>query len=485
MGVKGKKGSGEVGGRAAELVLKSLDSIPEGVMILSTDIGDTRKALGRETHLNKVLKGIRNVNQLITHEKDRDTLLRRSCEVLTETRGYRSAWIGLRLPDGSLRAAGESGIGEGSQPLQAQLVRGELPECCKKALGGADIVVMHDTNINCVRCPLAKTYRNTAALSSLLQHADRDYGFLVVALPADLADDVEEQSLFRELAGDVAYALYVMDTEAVHARNEQTLQAVFEFASDGILLADADSGRFVLGNRAISRMLGYSAEEILELFVNDIHPTEAFDSVRAQFDKQVLGEITLAEDIPIKRKDGTVFLADVNSAVFEIDGCRYLAGIFRDITERKKAEAALAKSEEHHRVLFDQSRDPMMTLAPPSWRFTSGNPAAMKLFGVRDLDEFLTLGPWDVSPEFQPDGRLSSEKAREMTETARREGSHFFEWTHRRLDGELILSTVLLNSVGVGGETFLQATVRDITALKLAESDRDSLQAQLFQAQKM
>ena len=41
-----------------------------------------------------------------------------------------------------------------------------------------------------------------------------------------------------------------------------------------------------------------------------------------------------------------------------------------------------------------------------------------------------------MSPERQPDGRDSGEKAKEMIETAVREGFHFFEWTHKRIDGE-------------------------------------------------
>jgi PAS domain S-box-containing protein len=110
----------------------------EGIISTFIDITDRIRAEDRVKHLNEVLRAVRNVNQLITHEKDLDALLRRACEILTETRGYRSAWIGLRLPDGCLRAAGESGIGEGFQDIHGYLEQGELPECCKKALDGAD-----------------------------------------------------------------------------------------------------------------------------------------------------------------------------------------------------------------------------------------------------------------------------------------------------------------------------------------------------------
>ncbi|MFW6114311.1 MAG: PAS domain S-box protein, partial [bacterium] len=125
--------------------------------------------------------------------------------------------------------------------------------------------------------------------------------------------------------------------------------------------------------------------------------------------------------------------------------------------------------QERYQVLFDSSRDAIMTLAPPFWKFTSGNEAALALFNVDDEDQFCSLGPWDVAPSNQPDGWPSADKAQEMIDTAVREGSHFFEWTHRRFTGELFPATVLLTRMELGGETLLQATVRDVTEQKKAE----------------
>ena len=111
-----------------------------------------------------------------------------------------------------------------------------------------------------------------------------------------------------------------------------------------------------------------------------------------------------------------------------------------------------------------------MTLAPPSWRFTSGNPAAGECCRREGRGRVTpALGPWNLSPERQPDGRASDEKAREMIERAMRDGSCFFEWTHKRPGGEEFPATVLLTRMELNGETFLQATVRDITAQKRVE----------------
>lgn len=153
-----------------------------------------------------------------------------------------------------------------------------------------------------------------------------------------------------------------------------------------------------------------------------------------------------------------------------------LLGTFQDISDQKFSEAK-------HRTIFQQSVDPIMTLSPPSWKFTSANPATVRLFGASSSEEFCSLGPWQVSPEFQPDGQLSSEKAKTMIEKAMVTGSHFFEWTHMRLDGTLMECTVLLSKIENGNETYLQATVRDVSEQKKIEAQQKVLEAQLIEAQ--
>ena len=119
---------------------------------------------------------------------------------------------------------------------------------------------------------------------------------------------------------------------------EQSFKVIFDNATDGMLLADLENKKFVLGNAAICRMLGYGPEEIKGIGVMDIHPKKDLPYVIEQFQKQARKEITLAENLPVQRKDGSVFYADINSAPVELSGKQYMLGIFRDITGRKRAE---------------------------------------------------------------------------------------------------------------------------------------------------
>lgn len=129
----------------------------------------------------------------------------------------------------------------------------------------------------------------------------------------------------------------------------------------------------------------------------------------------------------------------------------------------------LRESEEKYRRLFENSRDALLVLKPPSWHFTDANNAALQMFGVADKADFAVLTPWDVSPEQQSDGRLSSEKAQEMIAIGQREGSNSFEWKYRRLNGETFDADVLLTHIQDGEEVSAQVTVRDITERRKIE----------------
>ncbi|MCE9570663.1 MAG: PAS domain S-box protein, partial [Rhodocyclales bacterium] len=135
------------------------------------------------------------------------------------------------------------------------------------------------------------------------------------------------------------------------------------------------------------------------------------------------------------------------------------------------ANRKLSESEGKFRQLFESSRDALIVQKLPSGRFVDANQAALDLFGVASKDAFIALPPLDLSPERQPDGRLSADRAREVIAATEGEGLKFFEWESRRLNGETFAAEVLVNRIERDGQAFLQTTVRDITARKRIEND--------------
>lgn len=93
---------------------------------------------------------------------------------------------------------------------------------------------------------------------------------------------------------------------------------------------------------------------------------------------------------------------------------------------------ALANSERKFRNLFEYSRDACLLIRGA--RFISCNQAAADSLHAKSITDVVNRSPWDISPEYQPDGQLSRDKARSVVAKAIETGSNRFEWVHRRLD---------------------------------------------------
>jgi PAS domain S-box-containing protein len=290
----------------------------------------------------------------------------------------------------------------------------------------------------------------------------------------DLADLSVDLALVLIAVTAFAYARRtdraILTQQAALQESELQFRLVFDTSRIAILWADVNSGILARCNRAAQEMFERPEHELVGQSQTILHPPDKIDQYRQMFQQHVHAhgaENIVAEIITKSRK---IKYVEISSTIIKIGEKIIIQGIFQDITERKQAEDALRASELRYRLLFEGSRDAIMTLAPPSWKFTSCNPAAVEMFRARDAAEFTSLCPWDVSPAQQPDGRASDDKAREMIETAMYKGSHFFEWMHKRLAGVDFPATVLLTRMEIAGQAFLQATVRDISAQKQAEA---------------
>ncbi|MFZ5912330.1 MAG: PAS domain S-box protein [Chloroflexota bacterium] len=128
-----------------------------------------------------------------------------------------------------------------------------------------------------------------------------------------------------------------------------------------------------------------------------------------------------------------------------------------------------SESEILFRGLFENSGDAIQILENNI--FVECNQATVEILRARNKEEVLSTHPSQLSPEFQPDGRPSGEKADEMIRTAMEKGGHRFEWMHRRMDGEDFPVEVMLTPVVVGGKTMLYSSWRDISDRKRAENE--------------
>ena len=104
-----------------------------------------------------------------------------------------------------------------------------------------------------------------------------------------------------------------------------------------------------------------------------------------------------------------------------------------------------SRTADRFRVLFEHSSDAHFIFDETG--ITDCNAATIELLKATDKAQVLALHPAVLSPEYQPDGRRSLEKSKEMDGIATARGYHRFEWLHRKLDGEVFPVEVTLNAV--------------------------------------
>lgn len=252
-------------------------------------------------------------------------------------------------------------------------------------------------------------------------------------------------------------------SEVKQRESEQRFKILFEEANDGLLLADTKTRMFYMCNRALSEMLGYEPDEIKKIRIDDIHPKNALPFVLDQVRKQVAKEISIAENLPVKRKNGSIFYADIAASPLLIGGKACLLGIFRDITERKKAEESLRISEERYRLLFERNLAGGFRTTVDG-RFLDCNESFAHILGYDSKEELLSASAWDFYLE-----KKDREKYIALIQEQKMLINH--EICHKRKDGSILwcIENVSLLSEEDQGSPVMEGTLIDITERKRAE----------------
>ena len=133
---------------------------------------------------------------------------------------------------------------------------------------------------------------------------------------------------------------------------------------------------------------------------------------------------------------------------------------------------------DQYQILFEHSADAMLIIDQE--KFIECNDAALQMLGYSNREELLSTHPSQLSPEFQPDGRPSFEKANEMIAMALEKGSNRFIWIHTRANGNAFPVEVLLTAVPYKGRKLIHVVWRDISERMQLEAElenhRDHLQ---------
>ncbi len=283
-------------------------------------------------------------------------------------------------------------------------------------------------------------------------------------------------------------------TELALKESEAFRRRVFESSRIPIVVMDAATWRYVDCNPAAVGIYRFaSREETLGKTPLDVSAPTQYDGTpssekaRAYID-QAIAEGSVVFEWRHQRANGEIWDAEVHLMSFQSGPRRLLQFTLQDITARKRAARALQESEERYRRIARCVPDVIWTM-DLSGRYTYVNSAVERTRGWTP-EEFLKLGFSETSLKPTP-----AEKAAMIAEELRRAASpgfdpntiRTFESQELRKDGTFFWAEVaaMFLQADNGTPVGIIGITRDITERKRAEAERQALQSQLIQAQKM
>lgn len=270
------------------------------------------------------------------------------------------------------------------------------------------------------------------------------------------------------ISGVISFLSDISDqkrAEAALQDSEARYRAVIEQSADCICLIDLETKRLIEANPATGRLLGYAAEELLQLTIDDVI-TQERDHIDQTIQRLLTGQGLFAGEGRLCRKDGTFVDVEVRMNLISYQSKRVLCAVIRDVSERKQAEEALRQREERFRSLLQNLSDIIIVMdsegviryVSPSVERTLGYPPDVFL-----EQPLATFGPQLIHPEDRP--QLTAF----LTQILQQPGDHQAgEFRIRHCDGSWRylrpIATNLLHEPSVGGVVI---SARDITERKL------------------
>lgn len=254
--------------------------------------------------------------------------------------------------------------------------------------------------------------------------------------------------------------------------SEEYNKVLFSHSHNSLVVMDVESFKFLDCNDAASNIFGFkNREELLSKTPLDLSPVYQYDGT-SSYDLAIekVNETIKRGAIKFEwlhqRPNGELWDAEVHLMSFSHGGKQLLQFSIQDITDKKKTLQALIENEDKYKTLFESANDAIFLMTKEG--FVDCNARTLQMFDST-REQIVSNSPVNLSPEFQPDGQLSKDKAREKITNAFSGTPQFFEWLHKKMDGTLFDAEVSLNRVQIKGSFFLIAIVRDISERKKTE----------------
>lgn len=435
-----------------------------GVVFVFRDVTDDFLLRERNNHLNSILLSLKDINKLITTEKDKHTLIKKVCELLVENRGYHGAWIALFDENGNYETSVSAGIGDEYKQFEKNLIQNIPVNCLEICRSKNGVFVVENPEIHCAKCPLISKYENRSALAIKLTHSNRFFGILSVSIPPHLSKEEDELQIFEELASDISFALKNIELEAIRINNEKELaenekmhRAILQTTAEGFWIINSN-GNFTDVNDSFCKMTGYTSEEAKGLKIRDVESIESPDETKIRLKRIIENGSEIFETVH-RKKDGTLFPVEMSVSYMPANGGQFVC-FSRDLSQRKKDAERISIMAQ---MLNEAPAS--ITIHDPEGRFLLINKATLKMHGYEKEEEFLKINLHDL------DTSESKQLIDERMQIIFEKGEARFEVRHFRKDKTDFPLDIHVKAIKWEGKPAIISIASDITERKKIEKE--------------
>lgn len=269
------------------------------------------------------------------------------------------------------------------------------------------------------------------------------------------------------------------DAEEKLKTSTEKYRSLIESSDAAIMMIDPQ-GTFLYLNDIAAKPYGLKPEAMVGMSVHSLFPSDQAKQIMADV-THVLSKnegITLEPEVDIAG-ERRWYRTNLQPVRDENGAATSVLLYSTDVTLTKLAEEKILKSEKYYKDLFFKSPDPYLIIF--DGKFSECNIASERLFGG-DRGMIIGKTPSMLSPEYQPNGKKSSDYEIELIADTLKNGQNSFEWLHKRFDGTEIYTFVNLSVMDYEDKSVIFVRWYDISKQKEAERKIKTLSSAIEQS---
>lgn len=252
-----------------------------GIVTTCEDITERKRAETTQRNLRSLVHFLHHLNQISSYISDRRKLADNICQSFISICNYLNISVALTEESGGRDLFCDAGADNISKPIEQMKREQKIPSCVKKSFLLSDVAQILDPANECGNCPVVDICSKGQTLAFVLEQAGNSYGHLMISVSKDFEIGPQEQTIFREIAGNLSFTLHRLYMEEKQRRaneldrmRQRKLKQADRIISLGVIAAGIaheinNPNQFILNNAMMLDAICNDAKVIFERYYNE------------------------------------------------------------------------------------------------------------------------------------------------------------------------------------------------------------------------